>query len=156
MSTARPKIAIYHEHPDWFRPLFAELDRRGIPYLRLDAPRAVLLRSGGPRAAVPRVLQPDEPFRLPAQRRAAPSSTRLISSRTSNGSARGVVNGHQAFDYEVSKALQLTLLAELGVAAPRSRVIHRGSDAPAAARGLRFPVIVKANVGGSGGRHHTV
>ena len=30
-------IAIYHEHPDWFRPLFAELDRRGIPYERLDA-----------------------------------------------------------------------------------------------------------------------
>ena len=30
-------IAIYHEHPDWFRPLFAELERRGVPYLRLDA-----------------------------------------------------------------------------------------------------------------------
>ena len=30
-------IAIFHEHPDWFRPLFAELDRRGIPYVRLDA-----------------------------------------------------------------------------------------------------------------------
>ena len=29
-STARP-IAIYYEHPDWFRPLFAELDRRGRP-----------------------------------------------------------------------------------------------------------------------------
>ena len=29
-STARP-IAIYYEHPEWFRPLFAELDRRGIP-----------------------------------------------------------------------------------------------------------------------------
>ena len=30
-------IAIYHEHPDWFRPLFAELERRDIPYVRLDA-----------------------------------------------------------------------------------------------------------------------
>ena len=30
-------IAIFHEHPDWFKPLFAELDRRGIPYVRLDA-----------------------------------------------------------------------------------------------------------------------
>ena len=29
-------IAIYHEHPDWFRPLFAELERRGLPYVRLD------------------------------------------------------------------------------------------------------------------------
>ena len=34
-TTARP-IGIYHEHPDWFRPLFAELERRGIPFVRLD------------------------------------------------------------------------------------------------------------------------
>ena len=32
-------FAIYHEHPDWFRPLFAELERRDIPFVRLD-PRA--------------------------------------------------------------------------------------------------------------------
>src|SRR5215216_6465833 len=32
-------IAIYHEHPDWFRPLFAEMDRRGTPYVRVDARR---------------------------------------------------------------------------------------------------------------------
>ena len=37
--TATPDgpIAIYYEHPDWFRPLFAELDRRRIPYARVDA-----------------------------------------------------------------------------------------------------------------------
>ena len=34
---SRRPIAVYHEHPDWFRPLFAELERRGIPYERLDA-----------------------------------------------------------------------------------------------------------------------
>lgn len=31
------RIAIYHEHPDWFRPLFAELERRQVPFLKLDA-----------------------------------------------------------------------------------------------------------------------
>ena len=34
--TSKP-IAIYYEHPDWFRPLFAELEARGIDYLKLDA-----------------------------------------------------------------------------------------------------------------------
>src|SRR3984893_18516432 len=29
-------IAIYHEHPDSFKPLFEELDNRGIPYTRLN------------------------------------------------------------------------------------------------------------------------
>ena len=37
-NPARP-IAIYHEHPRWFLPVFAELDRRSIPYVRLDAAR---------------------------------------------------------------------------------------------------------------------
>ena len=34
---SRLPIAVYHEHPDWFRPLFTELERRGIAYERLDA-----------------------------------------------------------------------------------------------------------------------
>ena len=28
MTAEAKPIAIYYEHPDWFRPLFAELDRR--------------------------------------------------------------------------------------------------------------------------------
>ena len=26
------RIAIFYEHPEWFKPLFAELNRRGIAY----------------------------------------------------------------------------------------------------------------------------
>ena len=43
MSAHRP-IGIYYEHPDWFRPLFAELDRRGTPYVALDAERHLVRR----------------------------------------------------------------------------------------------------------------
>ncbi len=39
MTDRGKTIAVYYEHPDWFRPLFAELDRRGTPYARLDAAR---------------------------------------------------------------------------------------------------------------------
>jgi hypothetical protein len=34
--TSKP-LAIFYEHPDWFRPLFKELDVRGINYVKLDA-----------------------------------------------------------------------------------------------------------------------
>src|SRR5207237_4584468 len=61
-----------------------------------------------------------------------------------------VVNGRSAFTYETSKALQLTLLESLGRPYPRARVINHASQALAASDGLRFPVVVKANVGGSG------
>ncbi len=30
-------LAIYYEQQHWFKPLFAELDRRGTNYVRLDA-----------------------------------------------------------------------------------------------------------------------
>ncbi len=61
-----------------------------------------------------------------------------------------VINGSKAFRHELSKALQLSLLQSLELPYPRSRVIHAPEQAPAAARGLRFPVVVKPNIGGSG------
>src|SRR6202021_1732566 len=36
-SSALP-IAIYYEQPNWFKPLFAELDRRGTNYVKPPAP----------------------------------------------------------------------------------------------------------------------
>jgi predicted ATP-grasp superfamily ATP-dependent carboligase len=60
------------------------------------------------------------------------------------------VNGHRAFTYETSKALQLSLLESLKLPFPRARIIHRPEQAPTASLGLRFPVVVKPNIGGSG------
>ncbi|PYS69513.1 MAG: hypothetical protein DMF73_14520, partial [Acidobacteria bacterium] len=48
------------------------------------------------------------------------------------------------------KAIQLSLLRSLGLSYPRARVINHPSLAVAAARDLRFPIVVKANIGGSG------
>src|SRR5438105_1750557 len=39
MTTQHKPIAVYYEHPEWFRALFEELDRRGTPYVRIDASR---------------------------------------------------------------------------------------------------------------------
>jgi hypothetical protein len=61
-----------------------------------------------------------------------------------------VINGATAFRNETSKALQLSLLRSLGLPFPAARVINHPSEAPAAAQGLRFPIVVKANIGGSG------
>ena len=61
-----------------------------------------------------------------------------------------------AFRYEISKALQLSLLESLRQPYPRSRVINHQEEAPAASDGLRYPVVVKPNVGGSGRGHCSV
>jgi glutathione synthase/RimK-type ligase-like ATP-grasp enzyme len=61
-----------------------------------------------------------------------------------------VINGRAAYAIETSKALQLSLLNSLGLPYPRARIINHPSRASEAARDLRFPVIIKANIGGSG------
>jgi len=142
------RIGILYEHPEWFRPLFAELERRGIPHERIHA--ETLTFDPGLRTS---------PYPLLVNRM-SPSAW-----RRGHGQAifhalhylayledigAGVLNGYRAFAVEVSKARQLGLFARLGLRYPRARVINHPSQAPAATEGLRFPVMVKPNVGGSG------
>jgi RimK-like ATP-grasp domain len=144
----RLPFAIYHEHPDWFRPLFAELERRGIPFVRLD-----------PRAHLYDPSEKSVPFAL--------LFNRMSPSAYLRGGVQGmfftlgymahlerlgvpVVNGSKGFAVELSKARQLTLLESLRLGYPKARVINHASRAVEASEGLRFPVVVKANIGGSG------
>jgi len=60
------------------------------------------------------------------------------------------VNGSVPYGFELSKATQLDALVRLGLPFPRSVVINDATQAVAAASTLRFPVLVKANIGGSG------
>ena len=141
-------IAIYYEHPDWFRPLFAELDRRGTDYVKLDARRhfydpAQITREYGVlfnRMSPSAYLRADHPGIF--------YTLGYLAHLERLGTC--VVNGRQAFTTETSKALQLTLLQGLGLPYPRARVIGDPAAAPTASEGLRFPVVVKANIGGSG------
>jgi biotin carboxylase len=63
-----------------------------------------------------------------------------------------VLNGYDAYVYEFSKARQISLLHRLGLRYPRARVVNHPSQAPTAAEGLTFPVILKPNIGGSGAK----
>src|SRR5215218_10155029 len=141
-------IAVYYEHPDWFKPLFAELARRGLPYVGLDASAHSFDPS-----------EDDVPYSLVVNR-ASPSAY-LRGHRQSTFHTLHwlrhlerigipVVNGSSVYSYELSKASQIDLLEELGLPYPKSRAINHPTLAPEAAKGLRYPVLVKANIGGSG------
>lgn len=141
-------LAVFHEHPDWFRPLLAELARRGIPFQTLDA-AAHRFDPSAREAPWSLVFNRASPS---AYLRGARQSTfhTLHWLRHLERIGVPVVNGAYAYEVEISKALQLDLLAELGVPAPRTVVVNAPSQAVAAAATLRHPVLVKANVGGSG------
>ncbi|HEV2150307.1 MAG TPA: hypothetical protein VGR37_23105 [Longimicrobiaceae bacterium] len=146
ITPERP-IAVFYEHPDWFRPLFAELDRRGTPYVKLHA--------GSHRydpAEVPPYSLVFNRMSPSAYLRGGGNAIFYTLSWLDHLKRHGVrvVNGYDAFVTETSKARQLALLEELGLPYPKARVIDHPSEAPAAAEGLRFPVAVKPNIGGSG------
>lgn len=147
MATKENTIAIYYEHPDWFRPLFAELDRRRTPYLRIDASRHQYDASAR------------EEYCLFFNRMSASAYlrghgnaifyTRNYLAHLERTGVR-VINGYDSFAIETSKALQLSLLKSLGLPYPHTRVINTAAEAPTAAQDFRFPVIVKPNIGGRG------
>jgi len=61
-----------------------------------------------------------------------------------------VLNGAEVLAVDSSKARQLSLIAGLGLAIPDTRVVHRREEILAAAATMAYPVLLKANIGGSG------
>jgi predicted ATP-grasp superfamily ATP-dependent carboligase len=141
-------IGVLYEHPEWFKPLFAELERRGVAYKKL------FVREHSYDPAV-RLC----PYSLIVNR---------VSAYPSGGShpeivlyvrqylaylesiQAPVVNGYRSYLVGTSKALQLDIFEGLGLRYPRARVIHDPAQALEATRGLTFPIVVKPNIGGSG------
>ena len=140
-------IAVFYEHPEWFRPLFAELDRRGTPYVKLHADEHLFDPGEDPPYSL--VFNRMSPSAYLRGRGDAIFYTLSWLAYLERKGVR-VVNGYRAFESEISKAGQLALLDGLGLPYPRARVIHRAEQAPAAAGGLRWPIAVKPNIGGSG------
>src|SRR5579862_3070533 len=146
-SSDRP-IAIYYEHPDWFRPLFQELDRRQVPYVTIDAASHRFAPGNGrpPYSLVFNRMSPSAYLR--GRGNAIFYTLHYLQYLKRAGVP--VVNGYDAYVTETSKALQLDLLRRLSLPFPRAQVINHPAQAVAAAEGLRYPVVVKPNIGGSG------
>jgi len=108
-------IGIYYEHPHWFGPLFAELDRRGTPYTRLHAERHQF--DPGSQPPYDLVLNRMSPSAWQRGHGPAVFYTHQFLAHLERHGVR-VINGTRAFQAETSKALQLSILRELGLPLP--------------------------------------
>jgi hypothetical protein len=142
-------IGILFEHPEWFRPLFDTLKRRRVDYFPIDA--ASLRWDPGVRPDYSLLVNRMSPSAyLREHGHAIHAALHYVDFVEQSGIP--VVNGAAAYRLELSKAGQLALLDRLGLPYPRARVINDARQALAASDGLRFPVVVKPNIGGSGAR----
>ena len=145
---SQPSIAVLYEHPEWFKPMFEEFERRGIQVDEQLAHRHAFdpYERTSPYSLIVNRVSPSAYTR--GHGGAIPYTLSYLAYLKDIGA--NVLNGHEAYTYEFSKARQIGLFRSLGLRHPRSRVINHASMAYGAADGLRYPVIVKPNVGGSG------
>lgn len=141
-------LAIFYEHPAWFAPLFAALDARGIDYL----PIAIEGHRFDPGASPPPARVILSRLAMSSFLRSADHAIYYSHALYAHWAGQGarIINGADVLAVDANKARQLALMSGLGLAVPATRVVHRAVDIVEAARDLRFPLVVKANVGGSG------
>ena len=141
-------LAVYFEHPLWFKPLFAALERRGVAYEAISIQDHIFdpAESSIPAPVVFNRLAMSSFLR---QTEHATFYSQALLAHWASAGAR-VINGADALAVDASKARQLSLFHRLGLDTPATRVVHRREDVVRAAAGLRFPVMVKVNIGGSG------
>ena len=149
----RPDLVVLFEHPEWQKPLFSELDRRGIRYEAFDLKQAAFSNVESPRARL-YFNQASPSAYVRGNTRAVPLA--LAYMRTLERQGARVLNGADVFALELSKSAQATLLHTLGIDTPRSITFNDVAALRAHAGTIQWPAILKPDQGGSGARIHVV
>jgi glutathione synthase/RimK-type ligase-like ATP-grasp enzyme len=153
MSALTPDLIVLHEHPEWQKPLFAALQRRGVRFEAFDVTRAAFTNVEAPRARL-YFNQASPSAYIRGNARAVPLA--LAYMRTLERFGARVLNGADVFALELSKSAQAALLHALGIDTPFSVTFNDVSALPSVARDLRWPALIKPDQGGSGARIQVV
>jgi glutathione synthase/RimK-type ligase-like ATP-grasp enzyme len=153
MHSAAPDLVVLHEHPEWQKPLFAALERRGIRFRPFDVTAAAFSNGEAPAARL-YFNQASPSAYVRGHTRAVPLA--LAYMRTLELLGARVLNGAAVFALELSKSAQATLLRTLDIDCPRSVTFNDVGALRAYAHQLRWPAMLKPDQGGSGARIQVV
>ena len=143
------ELAVLYEHPEWQKPLFAALERRGIRYAAVDLKKAVFSDTDEPLAPL-YFNQASPSAYVRGNTRAVPYALSYLRALQIRGVR--VLNGADPFALELSKTAQSALLRHLGVPSPRIWTFNDLEALRARRSEIRFPVLLKPEQGGSGAR----
>jgi glutathione synthase/RimK-type ligase-like ATP-grasp enzyme len=141
-------LVVLFEHPDWQKPLWAALERRGIRYSAFDLKRAAFDPDALPEAPL-YFNQASPSAYVRRNTRAVPLALSLMRSLELGGAR--VLNGSRAFLLELSKSAQAALLGKLEIPHSQSLVFNDVETALAQWIG-GWPALLKPEQGGSGAR----
>ena len=146
-------LVVLHEHPEWQKPLFEALRRRGVSFAPFDLARAGFTNDDLPGARL-YFNQASPSAYLRGHTRAVPLALAYMRSLELRGAR--VLNGAEVFALELSKSTQATLLRTLGIDTPRSITFNEISALRRYADTVAWPALLKPDQGGSGARIQVV
>jgi glutathione synthase/RimK-type ligase-like ATP-grasp enzyme len=146
-------LVVLYEHPEWQKPLFAALTRRGIRFAAVDVSSAAFNNVEPPAAAL-YFNQASPSAYLRGHTRAVPLALAFMRSLEIMGAR--VVNGADVFALELSKSVQATLLHRLSIDCPRSITFNDVDALRAREHEITWPALLKPDQGGSGARIQVV
>jgi hypothetical protein len=141
-------LVVLFEHPEWQKPLFSALERRGVRFGKFDLKRACFDPDRVPDAPL-YFNQASPSAYVRGNTRAVPFALSLMRSLELGGAR--VLNGSRAFALELSKSAQAALMRKLCIAHPRTLAFN-DVDAALARWGENWPALLKPEQGGSGAR----
>ena len=153
MASSQLDLVVLHEHPEWQKPLFEALTRRGVSFSPFDLTCAAFTNDDEPRARL-YFNQASPSAYLRGNTRAVPLALALMRSLELRGAR--VLNGADVFALELSKSTQATLLRTLGVDTPRSITFNDVHALGGMVRDFAWPGVLKPDQGGSGARIQVV
>lgn len=141
-------LVVLFEHPEWQKPLWVALERRGIDFAPFDLKQAAFDPDAVPEARL-YFNQASPSAYVRGNTRAVPLALSLM--RTLELRGARVLNGSRAFGLELRKSEQAALLKGLGIDHPRTLAFN---DVEAALDKWQvgWPALVKPEQGGSGAR----
>lgn len=148
MESMVPDLIVIHEHPEWQKPLFAALERRGISFSVYDLKRNAFDPARLPHAGL-YFNQASPSAYVRGNTRAVPLALSLMRALESAGAR--VLNGSRAFALELSKSAQAALMLKLGIDCPRTLAFNDPSIGLDLWEG-GWPALLKPEQGGSGAR----
>jgi glutathione synthase/RimK-type ligase-like ATP-grasp enzyme len=153
MPNPSPDLIVIHEHPEWQKPLFAALERRGVRFEPFNVTHAAFNNVEPPRGRL-YFNQASPSAYIRGNTRAVPLA--LAYMRTLEQQGARVLNGADVFAMELSKSVQATMLHTLGIDTPRSITFNEPSALKAYEQQIVWPAVLKPDQGGSGARIQVV